>query len=100
VSARTLLRLAAEEDLFTGEAGNPWGVAYSYEAGEASVEVTVALWEAGLLRLPTRREASGRRRWRLTLAGRLALLTSMGGPPGFMPTVGGPYDEPARKGRA
>lgn len=97
MSARAILKFAAEGDLFTGETGNPWEVAYSYEAGEADIVVTVALWEAGLLRLPERREANGRRRWRLTLVGRLALLESAGGPPGFVPTVGGPYDAPTEE---
>jgi len=94
VSARVLLQCAAEKDLFTGETGNPWDIAYTYQAGEASVEITVALWEAGLLRLPIRREVNGRRRWRLSFAGRVALLASRSGPPGFVPTMGGPYDAP------
>lgn len=96
MSALGLLKTASTGDLFTGTDGNPWNRTWATPEGEAANEITVALWDCGLLRLPPDRELDGCRRWELTELGRAALATCWdAGPPGFVPPVGGPYDAPA-----
>lgn len=95
MSSLALLKVASEDGLFTGPDGNPWGRAWAPVGGEADVSITVALWECGLLSLPAERAGNGCRRWEVTRLGRRALrLHWKQGPPGFMPTPGGPYDVP------
>lgn len=95
MSALALLKVAAEGDLYTGSDGNPWNRAGSLFHGEASNEIAVALWECGLLSLPAEQLHDGTRRWELTDLGRTVLDARWkAGPPGFIPTPGGPYEAP------
>lgn len=93
MSAVSLLKVAAEDDLYTGADGNPWGHAWTSTGQECAVDVLLSLWDCGLLSLPKQRLEPGWRRWEITELGRVVLKAAWKvGPPGYIPTPGGPYD--------